>query len=68
MAPEPTHEDLLDAYMLDPMFHALVTLHSTGWTDEEGVYFYGPTIADARRVARFLQMVDSLGFKIVPKG
>lgn len=59
--------ELVTRYHTDPLFHALVTLERHGFMDDDCCFVEGPTIADARRVERFLKGIESVGSMIVPR-
>lgn len=57
--------DVLDRYERDPFFKELVDrLEPDGFTDDDGVYHDGPTIAGAKRVQRYLDTIYAMGYII----
>lgn len=58
-----------ERYLTDPIFHALVQLTTSGgYADDDGLHHDGPTLADALRVQRILDALDSIGYEIHQKG
>lgn len=54
-----------ERYHTDAIFHALVHLLSDGgYADEDGVAHHEPTLADAQRVQRFYDALDSIGYEV----
>jgi len=62
---EQTAEDVLRRYHNDPIFHAVTHLLSDGgYADEHGVAHDGPTLADAKRAAHFIDGLAANGLRI----